>query len=142
MGLPHVPLTRLVDPCAESTTCSPQVHVFVFTLDCNNRIYCYDTDDARNISCLADTLEIAEVSTPAVINSPVRPCFLMIYPEMPQLSLSTVLAQDHFFSDFLSLHLTNKNHKEAMRMLMQVHPKISCSATCCRFDELVGCTSV
>ena len=31
---------------------------------------------------------------------------------------STVLAQDHFFSDFLSLHLTSKTHKVAMMMLV------------------------
>ena len=30
--------------------------------------------------------------------------------------LSTVLAQDHFFSDFLSLRLTKKNHTLTMMM--------------------------
>ena len=34
--------------------------------------------------------------------------------------LSTVLAQDHFFSDFLSLHLTSKTHKVTMMMLLGV----------------------
>ena len=34
------------------------------------------------------------------------------------LSLSTVLAQDHFFSDSLSLHLTSQTHKVTMRMFM------------------------
>ena len=33
---------------------------------------------------------------------------------------STVLAQDHFFSDFLSLHLTSKTHKVTMMMLLGV----------------------
>ena len=58
-------------------------------------------------------------------------------PETPQsyLVLSTVLAQDHFFSDFLSLHLTNKTHKESMMMLVGVGSKTSPSACGCRFDE-------
>ena len=34
------------------------------------------------------------------------------------LCLSTVLAQDHFFSDSLSLHLTSQTHKVTMRMFM------------------------
>ena len=42
--------------------------------------------------------------------------------------LSTVLAQDHFFSDFLSLHLTHKTHKVAMMMSVGVASKISPSA--------------
>ena len=42
--------------------------------------------------------------------------------------LSTVLAQDHFFSDFLSLHLTTKTHKESMMMLSGAGSKISTSA--------------
>ena len=32
-------------------------------------------------------------------------------------SLSTVLAQDHFYSDFLSLFLTKKIHFESVRMI-------------------------
>ena len=32
--------------------------------------------------------------------------------------LSTVLAQDHFSSDFLSLHLTSKTHKVSMMMVL------------------------
>ena len=32
-------------------------------------------------------------------------------------SLSTVLAQDHFYSDFLSLLLTNQIHFESVRMI-------------------------
>ena len=43
---------------------------------------------------------------------------------------STVLAQDHFFSDCLSLHLTSKTHKVSMRMVLHgVGFKTSCSAT-------------
>ena len=42
--------------------------------------------------------------------------------------LSTVLAQDHFFSDFLSLHLTIKTHKVSMMMLMGVGSWICSSA--------------
>ena len=33
-------------------------------------------------------------------------------------SLSTVLAQDHFYSDFLSLSLTIFTHKGSMRMII------------------------
>ena len=44
------------------------------------------------------------------------------------LGLSTVLAQDRFFSDFLSLHLTVKIHRVAMMMLVSVMPYISHSA--------------
>ena len=42
--------------------------------------------------------------------------------------LSTVVAQDHFFSDFLSLHLTTKTHKESMMMLSGAGSKTSTSA--------------
>ena len=42
--------------------------------------------------------------------------------------LSTVLAQDHFFSDFLSLHLTVKIHKVVMMMSASVGPATSHSA--------------
>ena len=41
---------------------------------------------------------------------------------------STVLAQDHFFSDFLSLHLTIKTHKASMMMRSGVGSKTSPSA--------------
>ena len=37
-----------------------------------------------------------------------------------KLVLSTVLAQDHFSSDFLSLHLAIKDHKEAMMMVRRL----------------------
>ena len=36
-------------------------------------------------------------------------------------AMSTVLAQGHFFSDSLSLHLTSKTHKVAMMMPMCVN---------------------
>ena len=36
---------------------------------------------------------------------------------MPRSSLSTVLAQDHFYSDFLSLLLTKQIHFESVRMI-------------------------
>ena len=48
---------------------------------------------------------------------------------------STVLAQDHFFSDFLSLHLTSKTHKLAMMMSEGAASKISLSATCGSSDD-------
>ena len=41
------------------------------------------------------------------------------------LGLSTVLAQGHFFSDILSLHLTIKTHKAAVMMLCHVDPLTS-----------------
>ena len=44
------------------------------------------------------------------------------------LLLSTVLAQDHFSSDFLSLHLTSKTHKVSMMMVMGVDSKTSSTA--------------
>ena len=44
-------------------------------------------------------------------------------------SLSTVLAQDHFFSAFLNLHLTIENHKESMMMQRDLVSKISSSAS-------------
>ena len=42
--------------------------------------------------------------------------------------LSTLLAQDHFFSDSSSLHLTIKIHKVTMRMSMGAGSWITCSA--------------
>ena len=33
-------------------------------------------------------------------------------------ALSTVLAQDHFFSDFLSLRLASETHKVSMMMVL------------------------
>ena len=44
------------------------------------------------------------------------------------MQLSTVLAQDHFFSDSLSLHLTSKIHKDTMMMLLGMDSKTSTSA--------------
>ena len=41
---------------------------------------------------------------------------------------STVLAQDHFSSDFLSLHLTIKSHKDSMMMVLGGGYQISPSA--------------
>ena len=118
---------RVVKPICGGT---PPHHasVFVFTLDCNNRIYCYNTDDACDSSCLADTPEIAEVSTKEVINSPDRWRSTVSTPLVEHTILSTVLAQDHFFSDFLSLHLTIKIHKVAMMMCDNVSSWISCSS--------------
>ena len=54
---PHATTMRRLQPCtlqkltrtdaAQNQGLSPMniVAVFVFTLDCNNRIYCYDTED-------------------------------------------------------------------------------------------------
>jgi hypothetical protein len=41
-------------PLEAHGTCPPFVSVFVFTLDCNNHIYCYDTEDVTLNSRLAD----------------------------------------------------------------------------------------
>jgi hypothetical protein len=48
---------------------------------------------------------------------------------MASQQLSTVLAQDHFFSDSSSLHLTIKTHKVTMRMSMGAGSWITCSVT-------------
>ena len=45
------------------------------------------------------------------------------------LLLSTVLAQEHFFSDFLSLRLTNKTQKVTMMMFTGVVSETSTSAS-------------
>ena len=52
-----------------------------------------------------------------VLNSPVKVSNVISKLLMSNRWLSTVLAQDHFFSDYLSLHLTIQNHKVAMMML-------------------------
>ena len=49
--------------------------------------------------------------------------------------LSTVLAQDHFFSDFLSLHLTTKTHKASTMMHSGVDSKTSSSASAANIYE-------
>ena len=49
-------------------------------------------------------------------------------PILSKVGLSTVLAQDHFLSDFLSLHLTSKTHKVSMMMVMGVDSKTSSTA--------------
>ena len=43
-------------PMTEQGSCVTWAGVFVFTLDCNNHIYCYDTDDDHVNSRLADIL--------------------------------------------------------------------------------------
>ena len=51
--------------------------------------------------------------------------------------MTTVLAQDHFYSDFLSLHVTFKTTKKSVRMnsrmrfLGELYLKLSC-----RFDDI------
>ena len=52
-----------------------------------------------------------------VLDSPVKVSNVISKLLTSNRCLSTVLAQDHFFSDFLSLHLTTKTHKESMMML-------------------------
>ena len=53
---------------------------------------------------------------------------MALAPPMAPFHLSTVLAQDHFLSDFLSLHLTSKTHKVSMMMVMGVDSKTSSPA--------------
>ena len=50
-------------------------------------------------------------------------------------SLSTVLAQDHFFSDFLSLHMTIKNHTVTMMMSMRHELPDFFLSSGCRLDD-------
>ena len=63
-----------------------------------------------------------------VLDSPVKVSNVISKLLMSNGCLSTVLAQDHFFSDFLSLHLTTKTHKESMMMLSGAGSKTSTSA--------------
>lgn len=98
--------------------------VFVFTLDCNTRIYCYNTEDECFSSRLAERAQLSEVLAWrlkfSTQNSPVPNNATMGLVKCLDGSMSTVLAQDHFFSDFLSLHLTTKNHKVSMMMRSSV----------------------
>ena len=62
-------------------------------------------------------------------NSPVKSKKALRPVSSRSLRLSTVLAQDHFFSDFLSLRLTKKNHTLTMMMSVGAASKISVSAS-------------
>ena len=53
-------------------------NVFVFTLDCNNRIYCYNTEDDVCRSCLADLTQITEVLAYLWVNNRHLPHLLHI----------------------------------------------------------------
>ena len=55
---------------------------------------------------------------------------------------STVLAQDHFFSDFLSLHLTSKTHKVSMMMVLGCGLPDFLLSIGCRLDEHLEPTPV
>ena len=77
------------------------------------------------------TFELAEVShrfCTCCQNSPALVRNALLGVRQSHYPLSTVLAQDHFFSDFLSLHLTIKIHTLVMRMLEIMCSIISCSA--------------
>ena len=63
-----------------------------------------------------------------VLDSPVKVSNVISKLLTSNRCLSTVLAQDHFFSDFLSLHLTIKIHDGAMMMHEGVCSITSCSA--------------
>ena len=39
-------LTSEIFLCTDRLLLEPRLHVFVFTLDCNKRAYCYDAEDA------------------------------------------------------------------------------------------------
>ena len=74
-----------------------------------------------NTSRLADKMELTEVSYTHSQNTHRASNTFACDPEpLTKTYLSTVLAQDHFFSDFLSLHLTSKTHKVTMMMLLGV----------------------
>ena len=103
--------------------------VFVFTLDCNNCIYCYDTGDGfftpavwlitgSSLKCHCTIKTLTHRSSNKVTCGS---------RQLASTFLSTVLAQDHFFSDFLSLHLTSKTHKVTMMMLVGVGSRNSSS---------------
>ena len=64
-----------------------------------------------------------------VLDSPVKVSNVISKLLTSNRCLSTVLAQDHFFSDSSSLHLTFKNHKVTMRMFTGAGSWITCSAT-------------
>ena len=77
------------------------------------------------------TFELAEVShrfCTCCQNSPALVRNALLGVRQSHYPLSTVLAQDHFFSDFLSLHLTIQSHKDPMMMLLGVGSRISPSA--------------
>ena len=63
-----------------------------------------------------------------VLDSPVKVCNVIPKLLMSNGCLSTVLAQDHLSSDFLSLHLTIKDYKETMMMVLGGDSQISSSA--------------
>ena len=83
--------------------------------------------DARTAGWLRTESSLKCRSTPTH-NSPVQRRGWGEKRSRRKVHLSTVLAQDHFFSDFLSLHLTSKTHKEPMMMLLGVGSKTSPSA--------------
>ena len=68
-------------------------------------------------------IRCTSVSTDKLCRQMSRGCL-----QPPNWQLSTVLAQDHFFSDSLSLHLTSKIHKDTMMMLLGMDSKTSTSA--------------
>ena len=91
-------------------------------------------------SRLAEGYSIAEVSeSRSFSNSPTSMQHCAPVGGFVKHPLSTVLAQDRFFSDFLSLHLTIKIHKVAMMMHVSVMPHISYSAPAAALMP-VGCT--
>ena len=49
--------------------------------------------------------------------------------------LSTVLAQDHFYSDFLSLHVTVKTNNTAMMMFVLPCIGKDASGRACRLED-------
>ena len=81
-------------------------------------------------SRLAESLKLTEVSffSWAVNTHPAVRTSWQTGQNVPCRSVSTVLAQDHFLSDFLSLHLTSKTHKVSMMMVLDVGTRTSSSA--------------
>ena len=70
-----------------------------------------------------------------VLDSPVKVSNLISKLLTSNRCLSTVLAQDHFFSDFLSLHMTIKNHTVTMMMFMRHELPDFFLSSGCRLDD-------
>ena len=88
--------------------------------------------------------QLTEVSLPPkpLANSPAHSHKENTGRQYAHMRPSTVLAQDHFISDFLSLHLTTKTHKASTMMHSGVDSKTSSSASAADIDESVEASPV
>ena len=66
---------------------------------------------------------------------------LLGHKEQQSNSMTTVLAQDHFYSDFLSLHVSVKTNNKAMMMLMlPCMEKCASGFAACRLEDWPWCS--